>query len=83
MGMLKQISKKGRRPNGCLPFCFGEIKKEEHTTMKDKLIAQRKSRIGKITYLVFLIPTLAAVFCTPVSAATVWDKASEIMKDVY
>lgn len=51
--------------------------------MKDKLIVQRKSRIGKITYLVFLIPTLAAVFCTPVSAATVWDKASEIMKDVY
>ena len=32
------IEKEEDARNRCLPFCFGKIKKEEHTTMKDKLI---------------------------------------------
>ena len=38
---------------------------------------------GKIAYIVFLIIVMAVMFSMQVSAATIWDKAQEIMKDVY
>jgi len=39
---------------------------------------------GKMLYAAFLVPILFALFTTPaVAAATIWDKAGEIMKDVY
>jgi uncharacterized membrane protein YozB (DUF420 family) len=39
---------------------------------------------GKILYAAFLAVILCALFATPTFAATtVWEKASEIMKDVY
>lgn len=38
---------------------------------------------GKYLYAAFLAFTILAANVQPVFAATVWDKASEIMKDVY
>lgn len=38
---------------------------------------------GKYLYTAFLAFTLIACNVQPVMAATIWDKASEIMKDVY
>lgn len=37
----------------------------------------------KYLYAAFLVFTLATCSVQPVMAATVWEKASEIMKDVY
>ncbi|MCI9153329.1 fimbrial protein [Lachnospiraceae bacterium] len=37
----------------------------------------------KLLYTVFLIFTLVACNIQPVLAANMWDKANEIMKDVY
>lgn len=39
--------------------------------------------IGRLLFTVFLIITLTACFSMMVSAVTVWDKATEIMKDIY
>lgn len=41
------------------------------------------SDYGKYLYTAFLVFTLIACNVQPVMAATIWDKASEIMKDVY
>lgn len=38
---------------------------------------------GKALYAAFVGMTMAAMLCQPVFAATVWEKANEIMKDVY
>ena len=38
---------------------------------------------GKALYAAFVGVTMAAMRCQPVFAATVWEKANEIMKDVY
>ncbi|MBS6123147.1 MAG: hypothetical protein KH811_00625 [Veillonella sp.] len=38
---------------------------------------------GKYLYTTFLVFTLIACNVQPVMAATIWDKASEIMKNVY
>ena len=46
--------------------------------------AKRSVNYGRILYTVFLTLTMTAVFCQPAFAATtMWDKAQEIMKDVY
>jgi len=46
--------------------------------------AKRSIPYGKALYSVFLMFIMAAVFTVPAFAApTVWDKAQEIMKDVY
>ena len=39
--------------------------------------------IGRWLYAAFLTTTLTASLCLSASAATVWEKANEIMKDVY
>jgi heme/copper-type cytochrome/quinol oxidase subunit 2 len=39
--------------------------------------------IGHGLYAAFITTTLSASLCMSVSAATVWEKASEIMRDVY
>lgn len=39
--------------------------------------------IGRGLYAAFLTATLSASLCQPASAATVWEKANEIMRDVY
>lgn len=45
----------------------------------------KKHRInpGSMLYAVFLFSTLLLSCVQPVFAATIWDKAQEIMKDVY
>lgn len=39
--------------------------------------------IGRGLYTAFLTTTLTASLCLSASAATVWEKANEIMRDVY
>ena len=41
------------------------------------------TNIGRGLYTAFLTITLTASLCLSASAATVWEKANEIMKDVY
>ena len=38
---------------------------------------------GRLLYMVFLCVSLSLFFCMPAAAATIWEKASEIMQDVY
>lgn len=38
---------------------------------------------GRILYTAFLCMCMAAMLCLPASATTIWEKASEVMKDVY
>ena len=45
---------------------------------------KRKLDPGKLLYTAFVLPTAAAIISPQAFAAgTIWDKASEIMKDVY
>ena len=39
--------------------------------------------IGRGLYAAFMTATLSASLCQPASASTVWEKANEIMRDVY
>ena len=41
------------------------------------------TNIGRGLYTAFLTITLTASLCLSASAATVWEKANEIMRDVY
>ena len=41
------------------------------------------TNIGRGLYTAFLTTTLTSSLCLSASAATVWEKANEIMKDVY
>ena len=38
---------------------------------------------GKALYAAFIGATMTAMLCQPVFATTIWEKANEIMKDVY
>jgi hypothetical protein len=60
---------------------FTSVKKEKQPVPQP----QKKKGVsyGKILYSLFLMLTLFAAFSMPAYAATMWDKASEIMKDVY
>ena len=40
-------------------------------------------KVVRMLYIMFLVATMFVMFTQPVYATTVWDKASEIMKDVY
>lgn len=44
---------------------------------------RRSPNYGRALYLAYLCVCMALCFSTPASAATVWEKASEIMQDVY
>ena len=41
------------------------------------------ARIGRFLYIAFLMIAFSAIFTLPTLAANVWEKANEIMKDVY
>lgn len=43
----------------------------------------KKTNVPKLLYMVFVVLSLAAMMILPVSAATIWEKAKEIMMDVY
>ena len=56
--------------------------KKKHTPAQKKL--KEPTSYGKILYTAFIVVTMAVIFCQPAFAATtVWEKANEIMKDVY
>jgi len=55
--------------------------KKKLSTLQNKPV--NTSRIGRILYITFLMITMSAMFAQPAFAANVWDKANEIMKDVY
>lgn len=42
-----------------------------------------KTHTGRILYMAYLSICLGMLLCVPASAATIWEKASEIMQDVY
>lgn len=44
---------------------------------------KRQINYGKLLYVAFLMSTLFLCNVQPVLAATMWDKAKEIMQDVY
>lgn len=44
---------------------------------------ERRFRFGQRLYAGYLCACLSVVLCQQASAATVWEKASEIMQDVY
>lgn len=43
----------------------------------------KKINVSKLLYVVFMVLIFGAMTVVPASAADIWDKASEIMKDVY
>lgn len=45
--------------------------------------AKKRPRIGRLLYVGYVMACLPIVLCQPASAATVWEKAGEIMQDVY
>ena len=56
----------------------------KYHVFKDSPPGKKRHRdYGKYLYAGFLMFTLIACNVQPVMAATIWDKASEIMKDVY
>ncbi len=44
---------------------------------------EKRSRLGQGLYAGYLGTCLSVILCQQASAATVWEKASEIMQDVY
>lgn len=56
------------------------MKQEKTVTPKPE---RRSPNYGRVLYMAFLCVCLSVCFSTPASAATVWEKASEIMQDVY
>ena len=55
--------------------------KQEQTPLKSG--SEHRPNIGRMLYTAFLTASMAAVIAPQASAVTVWEKASEIMKDVY
>lgn len=53
--------------------------------VKNKLDKRKHINVGRLLFIGFLIVTLMACFSSNVFAAsvTIWEKADEIMKDVY
>lgn len=42
-----------------------------------------KTSLGRNLYMAYLSICLGTLLCVPASAATIWEKANEIMQDVY
>ncbi len=55
--------------------------KNKHISIPSK--SRNHINYSRILYSVFLTVCMLACFLQPVFAATVWDKAKEIMQDVY
>ena len=65
---------------------FGQHKEVmllKHKCPSPRIGKKPRGNIGRWLYAVFLTATLSASLCQPASAATVWEKANEIMRDVY
>ena len=48
-----------------------------------KQTRKRSVNYGRTLYAAFITAIMTVLFCQPVLAATIWEKANEIMKDVY
>ena len=61
------------------------MKEVIHETVTCELFTGEKRTVcyGKYLYAAFLLFTLVAANVQPVLASNMWDKANEIMKDVY
>ena len=72
-----------------LPSCFKRTKiaKEVHYLNQKKAPVPRRERRGislcRGLYMAYLCICLSVFLVQPASAATIWEKASEIMQDVY
>ena len=68
----------------CLNFIFGGIELKKRI-VQNKLDKRKHINVGRLLFIGFLIVTLMACFSLNVFAApvTIWEKADEIMKDVY
>ena len=55
----------------------------KHKCPSPRIGKKPRGNIGRWLYAAFLTATLSASLCQPASAATVWEKANEIMRDVY
>lgn len=55
--------------------------KQEQTPLKSG--TKCRPSAGRVLYMTFLTASMAAVITPQASAVTVWEKANEIMKDVY
>ena len=65
---------------------FGQHKEVmllKHKCPSSRIGKKPRGNIGRWLYAAFLTATLSASLCQPASAATVWEKANEIMRDVY
>ena len=71
---------------GCCVLLSARNKEVMHLNHKHPFPRNEKNlhfNIGRGLYAAFITTTLSASLCQPASAATVWEKASEMMKDVY
>ena len=71
---------------GCCVLLSAHNKEVMHLNHKRSFPYNEKKlhfNIGRGLYAAFMTVTLSASLCMSASAATVWEKASEIMKDVY
>ena len=54
--------------------------------VKNELSTEKQKKglnFGKLLYTAFMVMSMMAFFTQAASAATIWEKANEIMKDVY
>ena len=56
------------------------MKQDKSQTPRPK---RRGPNYGQLLYVAYLCVCLSVCLCMPASAATIWEKASEIMQDVY
>ena len=72
---------------GCLSFWRETKVTRRYCMVKSKLLTKKTKKgvnYGKILYIAFVVLTVSVILTQTVFAAdTIWDKASEIMKDVY
>ena len=59
---------------------FYQLKQEKTPPLKPM---RNGPPVARLLYMAYLCICLSACFAAPASAATIWEKASEIMQDVY
>jgi hypothetical protein len=78
-----------RHPSVRVPFCFQRANQRRRSFhLKQEKIPPTKTprhlpSAGRALYMAYLGICLTSLLCQPAAAATVWEKASEIMQDVY
>ena len=52
-------------------------------TIPQKKTPEKRSKLLRNLYMAYVVVCMSVVMSQPASAATIWEKASEIMQDVY